>query len=319
VARADEVAVAESLHTAATQVRDNRTDGASQLARNVAAALERASARVPASPSDRLRTIQQAAQAFAAARPSMAAVANTAARIWHAGANDTVSDPASRLRAIHRAARALRLESGSAAGRILRHSRPLLPSTLYTLSRSGTVEAVLLTLGKERAAAESPRIVVGESRPGGEGVAAARALAPAGWQVILVPDTACGLFIAEAAAVVLGADSVRADGSIVNKVGSYPLALVAHAAGVPVYVLCETIKIASPDFPLHFEEMEPRALLPDPIPSVTARNVYFDRTPAELITSVISECGPLTRDGIARIAADAQAALTTLSSPLDSH
>jgi translation initiation factor 2B subunit (eIF-2B alpha/beta/delta family) len=314
VARTEEAAVAESLHTAVIQVRDNRTDGASQLARNVAAALERASARVPASASDRLRTIQQASQAFAAARPSMAAVANTAARIWHAGTGAIDSDPASRLRAIHRAARTLRLDSGNAAERILRHGRPLLPSALYALSRSGTVEAVLVSLGKEQAAAaESPRIVVSESRPGGEGVAAARALAPAGWQVILVPDTACGLFIAEAAAVVLGADSVRADGSVINKVGSYPLALVAHAAGVPVYVLCETIKVASPDFPLHFEEMDPRALLPDPTPGVTAYNVYFDHTPAELITSIISERGPLTRDDIARIATDAQTALAALN------
>src|SRR5579859_3800255 len=105
-----------------------------------------------------------------------------------------------------------------------------------------------------------------------------------GLAVTLVADAACGVFIGEATCVALGADSVRSDGSVVNKVGSYPLALVAREAGVPVYVLCETLKIAAPAFPLVLEEVDPVAPPPVALPGVTRRAVSFDHTPAGLIS-----------------------------------
>ena len=103
--------------------------------------------------------------------------------------------------------------------------------------------------------------------------------------------------------MVLGADSVRADGSVVNKVGSYPLAVTASSLGVPVYVLCETLKIAAPSFPLTLEEMEPGELLPEPVAGITVRNIYFDRTPAEYISGVVTEEGVLDVEAIAARAA----------------
>ena len=74
--------------------------------------------------------------------------------------------------------------------------------------------------------------------------------------------------------MVLGADSVRANGDVVNKVGSYPLALVAREARVPVYVLAETLKIAAPDFPLQLEPLEwPEAPLPRAGDRATQRGI----------------------------------------------
>jgi translation initiation factor eIF-2B subunit delta len=105
---------------------------------------------------------------------------------------------------------------------------------------------------------------------------------------------------------------VRADGGVVNKVGTYPLALAARAAGVPVYVLSEAAKIAPPTLPLVFEEMPPEELLPEPLPGVTARNVYFDLTPADLIAGLVTEVGFLDRAAIATRAAQAGTALAAL-------
>ncbi len=167
--------------------------------------------------------------------------------------------------------------------------------TLYTHSRSGTVERVLVRLAAERATAGQPaEIVVSASYPGFEGRAAATALAEAGWSVTLVADAACGIFVSETAAVVCGADSVLADGRVVNKVGTYPLALAARAAHVPFYVLCETLKIAAPGFLLALEQMPPEEILPTPNPGVTALNPYFDITPAADVTAVFTERGRLT-------------------------
>jgi methylthioribose-1-phosphate isomerase len=130
--------------------------------------------------------------------------------------------------------------------------------------------------------------------------------------VTLVPDTASGLFIYDAAAVIFGADSVRADGSVVNKAGSFPLALMARHAGVPVYILSETTKIAPPDFPLHIEQGNARELLAKEISGVTPRAPAFDCTPPELITTVITERGPLSREEIARIADEARTEMQVL-------
>jgi translation initiation factor 2B subunit (eIF-2B alpha/beta/delta family) len=95
---------------------------------------------------------------------------------------------------------------------------------------------------------------------------------------------------------------VRADGSLVNKIGSLPLALCARHAGIHVYVLCEHLKIAPTGWPLTLEEMDPAELLPAVTPHLGARNVYFDHTPADLITGVITEAGPVSREHIAQLA-----------------
>ena len=112
--------------------------------------------------------------------------------------------------------------------------------------------------------------------------------------------------------MILGADSIRADGGVVNKVGTFPLALAAQRAGVPLYVLAESLKIAAPSTPVVLEAMDPRELLPEPAPGVSARNPYFELTPADLVTAVISERGRLSVEAIAGIASEAERTLAGL-------
>ena len=306
----------EALAEALARVRADREHGASWLAREVARALADASTPQDApnatTTDAQLAQILRAASAFAAARPSMAAVTNSAARIWWAASAVDGQSPAERLRALHDEAIRITATWAEAAASLARHARPFLHGTIYTHSRSATVEGVLIALAQQPGGVE--RIIVGEGRPGGEGVATARTLAAASIPVTLVPDMALGVFIGEAQALVLGADSVRADGSVINKVGSYPLALAARQAGVPVYVCCESLKIAAPDAPLHLEEMDPHELLPAPVPGVTARTLYFDLTPADFVTAVISEVGLLSRDDIRHQATEAGQALAALRS-----
>ncbi len=288
-------------------VRDDREHGASWLARAAAGVLLRLT-----EPRDDVSDhiwdamVRTAAQALVAARPSMAAVANTAARIWDAGQS---AAPAESRKQRHDMAERLATQDEQTQQSLLVHAEKLFLGDVYTMSRSGTVEDVLRDLGQRRIIG---RVLIGASLPGGEGVAMAQALAQSGLDVTLAADTACGLFISEATCVVLGADSLRADGSLVNKVGSYPLALVARDAGKPVYVLCETLKIAAPDFPLVLEEKDPEELLPNPVGGLRARNPYFDVTPAQLIAGYVTEQGVLDRETVARHAEAAGAALARL-------
>ncbi|MFI5273722.1 MAG: hypothetical protein ACHQ4H_11880 [Ktedonobacterales bacterium] len=295
-------------------VAGDREHGASWLARECARILaEAARPGAPARVASRLRQLHDAARRLAAARPSMAPVANTAARIWLAAAHAaSLGVPAAGVLVAFRT-EAERLDAlwDDAAAAIGDAALPELGGTLYTLSQSATVERVLSRLVTERLAGGNPaEIIVDVSFPGFEGRATAGALAAAGWSVTLIAGAACGIFLPRAAAVVCGADSIRADGSVVNKVGTYPLALAAQAAGVPFFVLSETLKIAAPSFALSFEQMPPRELAPDPVTGVTALNPYFDRTPAEYITAIFTERGRLT---LATLAAEITVATTALA------
>ena len=288
-------------------IRDDREHGASWLARAAAGVLLHLT-----EPRDDVSddmwdvVVRMAAQELVAARPSMAAVANTTARIWDAGQSAIPAKARTQLRDM---AERLATQDERTQQSLRMSAEKLFRGDVYTMSRSGTVEDVLRDLGQRRII---ERVLIGASVPGGEGVAMGRALAQGGLDVTLVADTACGLFIGKATCVVLGADSLRADGSLVNKVGSYPLALVAHEAGKPVYALCETLKIAAPDFPLVLEEKDPAELLPDPLAGFHARNPYFDVTPAQLIAGYVTEQDVLDREMVARYAEAAGVALARL-------
>jgi translation initiation factor 2B subunit (eIF-2B alpha/beta/delta family) len=292
------------------RIRDDRQHGASWLAREAARQLARV-AEGADDAEERLRRVRALGQALAWARPSMATIANTVARIWMVG-EAQAGDAQARLDALRAEALAINTRWASAAAGMAEWARKAVSGAVYTLSRSGTVEQTLTTLARERAGGEPLRVLVGESRPGGEGVALAGALAAAGAQVTLVADSACAAFIDQAALVMVGADSVRSDGAVVNKVGTRTLALVAQAAGKPVFALAERLKVTPDSYPLVIEEMNPAELLPAPIFGVSARNIYFDVTPARLIASVISETGEMNVHDIARLTEEAECAYRSL-------
>jgi len=101
----------------------------------------------------------------------------------------------------------------------------------------------------------------------------------------------------------VGADTLLWDGAAVNKAGTYPLALAARDHGVPFYVCCERFKCGNrlpPEASL--EEMDAHELDPPALDSLTPRNVYFDVTPARLISGWVSE------DGVRRVYRDVAAA-----------
>ena len=303
----------QGLTDAVSEIRDDREHGASWLARRAAEALLAATRDLPATEAQiRLAAIHRGARMLAEVRPSMAALTNTVARIWSAAASTTAGEAATRLSAIHTAAGATVATWDESTRAIAEAARPLLTPVICTHSRSGTVEAVLRQYAADEPSGMPRDLIVGEGRPGGEGVALARTLARSGWRVTLIADAAYGLFLMNAGVVLVGADSVRSDGSVINKVGTFPLALVAREAGVPFYVACETLKIAPQDLPLHLEEMEPCELLPEPVEGVTVRNVYFDRTPADLVAGIVTERGILTTEQVASFAREAGSALALL-------
>jgi len=97
--------------------------------------------------------------------------------------------------------------------------------------------------------------------------------------------------------VAVGADRVTANGDVVNKIGTYPLALAARQAGIPFIVAApeSTLDPTTPDgWHVTIEERDPGEVLAwggvrSTPPGATAYNPAFDVTPAELVTAIVTE------------------------------
>jgi translation initiation factor 2B subunit (eIF-2B alpha/beta/delta family) len=127
------------------------------------------------------------------------------------------------------------------------------------------------------------KVWVTESNPGYEGRVLARDLNEMGLHVRIVPDSDVPAILGDVDVVVVGADSVLADGSIVNKIGTRKIAVEAEAKNVPFYSICETSKFSTAN--LLGEDIEIAQI--------------FDVTPSKLIQKIVTELGPFEPDDIA--------------------
>jgi methylthioribose-1-phosphate isomerase len=99
--------------------------------------------------------------------------------------------------------------------------------------------------------------------------------------------------------VVVGADRIASNGDVANKIGTYGVAVLARAHGIPFYVAApsSTFDLSIADgSAIPIEQRDPREIThgfgrqtaPD---GVGVYNPAFDVTPAELIAGIITEKG----------------------------
>lgn len=117
----------------------------------------------------------------------------------------------------------------------------------------------------------------------------------------IIPDTAAGYYMrrGEIKVVMFGADRVAANGDVVNKVGSYQIAVLARENRIPCYSVFPTSTVdltiaAGDDIPIEerdsAEVLSPYgcSLVPD---HYHARNPAFDVTPQKYLSGLVTECG----------------------------
>jgi translation initiation factor 2B subunit (eIF-2B alpha/beta/delta family) len=284
----------------------DRTSGSADVALGFLAALERWLAldrsTSPAAFRDGLLGELRRAQA---AQASMALVHQLAARALDVAETGVLRhDSVAGLRA-HVAASCAAERDDLIAGRaaVARLAVSLLDQRggwIATLSDSSAVRDAVLAA---QAAGRAPRTLIGEGRPRLEGRTLAAAVAAAGVPTWLVVDAALPLLVSQAVAVWLGADAVT-DRGVLNKVGSYAVALAAREHGVPVHVLASRRKFLPATTPaLRIAEMPPAEVWDEPAPGVQPRNVYFELVPLALVRGVVVEdavLGPTESATLAR-------------------
>ncbi len=265
----------------------------------------------------RRATIRGAANALRQTRPGSAAVGLTLDRmlaLLETFDNEATGEAVEA--ALRAEAEAVIAEASADHGGVVANALAVLPGDAATPLRVltagntgamgggqfGTAVSAILTAHHE---GREVHALVAEGRPGLEGARVATwELAQAAVPHTLVTDAAAAGCIAagEVDAVLVTAERVCANGDVVGTAGTYPLALAADAAGIPFLVLCATtaVDLATVDAaaaPL--EDGRPGPVLnaagtriaPEGTP---VRNPRLDRTPAALVTAIVTE------EGIAR-------------------
>ena len=175
-------------------------------------------------------------------------------------------------------------------------------SVILTHSYSSSTVKALANVAKNK---KDIHFIVTESRPMKEGRIVAKdliKLAP----VTFIVDSSVGYWMNQnqVDVVVLGADSILANGDLVNKIGTYSLALFAHELKIPFYSISSRWKfdvgevstgrkIEIAERPA--EEVWDHNIINDNLDVI---NYYFDITPGKLITSYLTDFGEIKPEKI---------------------
>jgi methylthioribose-1-phosphate isomerase len=207
-------------------------------------------------------------------------------------------------------ARAIQDEDRESCRRIGEFGRAELADASRVMTHCNTGRLATAGLGTalgvvyaKAAAGEKIEVLATETRPLLQGARlTAWELADAGIPVTLISDSATGAALSSGRvdAVIVGTDRVAANGDVANKVGTYMLAVLARANGVPFYVAgpLSSFDQDTPDGDaIEIEERasdEVRLVNGTPVAAdVDVWNPAFDVTPAELVTAFITDAGVL--------------------------
>lgn len=163
----------------------------------------------------------------------------------------------------------------------------------------GTALAIIFELHRR---GKQPHVFVDETRPLMQGARlTAWELQQAEVACTLICDSMAAQVMREGRvqAVIVGADRIAANGDTANKIGTYGLAVLARAHGIPFYVAAPTTTFdrsisSGAEIPIEQRAAEE---VTQPFDSQIAPqgtpvyNPAFDVTPAELITGIITERG----------------------------
>ena len=294
--------MANSSEQLIRDIEDMKVKGAYLITRVALEAIE-LRAHEAAAQSDRIAPVlRAAADRLRAAQPSMASVGNACAYVLR-GLPDDQAQQATRqiaergrefLAAFDRAQEQV-VEVGARCVRA--------GEVFFIHSYTGTL------LGMFRRAREHGTqfsVIATESRPYCEGRVMVTELLKLGIPCTIITDASIGSYIQRADKSLVGSDSILSNGGVVNKMGTYLLALACQAARVPLYAAGSIFKLSvasvQGDAVAMLRRPDDGAIAPkDPPPNapLQVENTIFDLTPAQLIEALITDQGVLPPAAIA--------------------
>ncbi len=174
-------------------------------------------------------------------------------------------------------------------------------SVILTHCHSSTV-TYLLKKAKQKG--KSFEVICTESRPVFQGRITAKEMLELDIKTTLIADSAVRFFMNESDFVFVGADAITSEGNVINKIGTSMIALVAHEARTPFYVVSELLKFDPVTMYGDYEKIEERG--PDeiwdgPPKDLIIRNPAFDVTRRAFIHGIICEEGIISPHSVAEV------------------
>ncbi len=253
-----------------------------------------------------LAQLNQVMQAFAASRPTAVNLFQSINRMKKAARGDSVAEIKNSLT---NEAKRIHEEEVTATKKLSQLGAELIKDgfTLLTHCNAGPLATAGYgtALGVVKAAKEQGKklsVFVTETRPLLQGARLTTwELRQEGIPVTLITDSMAGYFMkrGEINCVIVGADRIAANGYTANKIGTYTLAVLANAHGIPFYVAAPTTTIdlsLTSGYQIPIEERSPEevthiqgvSIAPE---GIRAANPAFDITPPSYITAIITEKG----------------------------
>jgi translation initiation factor 2B subunit (eIF-2B alpha/beta/delta family) len=262
------------------EIRQDRVHGASWLSRQAIGvmnlAVEESEARNVA---DFLEELKVVGRGLMEARPSMASITNCVSRFVYqvSQESETKKDLGSLKKLARSKGNELIKDVEEAFFKATEQGAEVIEEgdSLMTCSYSSTI---CQTLEVAKQAGKEFHVLVAESRSSSGqayGEMTIEQLKVYGIPTEVIPDKTIKQYISKVRKVLVGADSILADGSLINGTPTYMVALALKESQIPLYALCETAKFDVRSYLGQQPELEEG----------------FDRVPPHLITGIITEEG----------------------------
>lgn len=286
----------KQLEETAQKIKSMEIRGAGKIARAAAAQLRDLSTRIESSQLDEFnREMKQAARILVNTRPTAVSLPN-AVRAVMRYEGDSVDEAKASIKEL---ADGFILNSENAVRKIgeIGARRVRDGDTIMTHCNSSAAISIMAAAHDD---GKNIHVLATESRPRWQGHLTVKQLDEKGIKTSLIVDSAVRYFMKEADLVVMGADAVTVNGSVINKIGTSQLALAAHETRKNVIIAAETYKFSPKSLLGELIEIEERSsweVLPDEklkeFSNVSVKNPAFDVTPREYIDLICTEVGAI--------------------------
>jgi ribose 1,5-bisphosphate isomerase len=174
-------------------------------------------------------------------------------------------------------------------------------SRVFTHCHSSTVTRLL---AKAKEEGKNFSVICTETRPAFQGRITAKELVNLGIDTAFIVDSAARTFMKDVDIIFVGADAITSEGNVVNKIGTSSIAVLAHEARVPLYVVSELLKFDPETLSGECEKIEQRnpAEVWNEAPSkLIIKNPAFDVTPHRYINGIVCEEGIIAPQAIVEV------------------
>ncbi|NJE13199.1 ribose 1,5-bisphosphate isomerase [Thermococcus sp. LS2] len=291
----------KEVYEIAEKIKNMEIRGAGKIARSAALALQVQAEKSKAKTADELwKELKEAAKLLHSTRPTAVSLPNALRYVMYRGkiAYQGGADLEQLKFIVINAAKEFIHNSEKAIERIAEFGAKRIEDGDIIMTHCHS-KAAIGVMKKAWEEGKEIKVIVTETRPKWQGKLTAKELAEAGIPVIYVVDSAARHYMKMTDKVVMGADSITANGAVINKIGTALIALTAKEHRVWVMIAAETYKF-HPETMLgqlvEIEMRDPYEVIPKEELETWPKNIEvwnpaFDVTPAEYIDVIITEKG----------------------------